>query len=121
CRANRQWSFVMPIETTPLDPLDISQSYSYEPESGVIVSRYWGKPVGRLSQRGYVVLSLDSGRGKRRTVFAHRIAYVLMTGKDIPAGRYIDHINRNRSDNRWSNLRLCTHQRNLLNSSRERS
>lgn len=48
--------------------------------------------------------------------YAHRIAWMLHYGTE-PSG-YIDHINRDRSDNRISNLRLCTHSENMCNGPR---
>lgn len=110
----------MPIETNPLDVAGISQRYRYDPSTGEIISLYYNRVVGRRTNMGYVVVDVPNGEGDRVTVMVHRMAYVLVTGEDIPVGKYIDHINRVRSDNRWENLRLCSHQQNLLNSSRER-
>ena len=35
-----------------------------------------------------------------------------MTGKEP---LYIDHVNRNKTDNRWCNIKECTHQENQWN------
>ena len=43
---------------------------------------------------------------------AHRLAFLLM-GENLPDN--IDHINGDPSDNRWCNLRPCSHQENLRN------
>lgn len=57
---------------------------------------------------GYVEISF---KGKRYT--AHRFAFVMM---GIPVPDIVDHVNRDRSDNRFSNLRPATRSLNVLNS-----
>lgn len=51
-----------------------------------------------------------SGRKERKTVTMHRL---LMNPKN---GLRVDHINRNKLDNRRSNLRICTNSQNAGNS-----
>jgi len=45
----------------------------------------------------------------------HRVIWEIMTGNPIPEGLCIDHINGNRHDNRWCNLRLSDVRRNGQN------
>ena len=52
--------------------------------------------------------------GKSKTIFMHREIM------NTPKGMDTDHINRNRSDNRSTNLRICTRSENRMNVS-ERS
>jgi len=100
----------------------VQELISYDPESGVFTrvgasrpqsAGYIGKTPGTVSDRGYSIISLD-GRGYR----AHHIAWVLMTGAWPETD--VDHKNRNRTDNRWANLRLASRGQNLANSTRRR-
>ena len=67
-----------------------------------------GDSAGFLSGYGYWSLSVDKVRTS-----GHRIAWLLMTG-EWPQ-QDIDHINGDRADNRWTNLRLATRSENMEN------
>lgn len=57
-----------------------------------------GREIGYVDDHGYVRLTILGHRLR-----AHQVAWITMTG-DYPRG-LIDHINGNKCDNRWSNLR----------------
>lgn len=63
-----------------------------------------GAIVGGLKQHGYISIQIDRYRD-----YAHRFAWLWVTGK---WPKEIDHINGNRSDNRWINLREATRFQN---------
>lgn len=98
--------------------LDISKLKSvlrYEPHTGLIywrsgVPKYGGtRALRSVSAKGYLVGGVLGVRG----VMAHRAAWALMTGK-WPSGQ-IDHINQDKQDNRWENLRVVSNQENHRN------
>ncbi|CAB4167461.1 HNH nuclease [uncultured Caudovirales phage] len=60
-----------------------------------------GNVAGRLTDQSFIKITID-GRG----YLAHRLAWLYMK-RQWPA-RLINHKNRNRSDNRWPNLREAT-------------
>lgn len=87
----------------------------YQPDTGKFVARCTtarlteGVEVGGPHGSGYTLIRLKPYRG-----FAHRLAFLYMTGAH-PQGN-VDHINGIRDDNRWCNLRdasQCVNMQNL--------
>jgi hypothetical protein len=56
-----------------------------------------------------------------KMILHHVVIWILSTGKDVPAGMEIDHINGNKIDNRIENLRLVTHRGNGQNRKEHRN
>lgn len=103
----------------PLPSIDrVCELLEYEATTGLFrwrVSRNAGPAAcvagniaGTKQRRGYIVLTIDG-----RRVVAQRIAFLMMNGR-WPAAD-IDHINGERSDNRWVNLREATRSQNNQN------
>ena len=86
---------------------------TYDPGSGLFVRNTArggygiGSVAGWLMKTGYIQLSVDGDK-----YYAHRLAFLWMESR-IP--EYVDHINRNTSDNSRNNLRPCTHRQNMEN------
>ena len=72
-----------------------------------------GSAAGGLNSAGYVVIGIDG-----KTYYAHRLAWFYVTG-EWP--HQVDHKNGRKDDNRWRNLRLATHQQNVLNAKRAKN
>lgn len=89
--------------------------YTYDPLTGYfrLTSSRGGHPAGKaagtMSNHGYLIIGVDRVRHP-----AHRLAWLYVHGYWPPA--YIDHINRNRADNRIANLRMATQSQNNVNS-----
>jgi hypothetical protein len=89
----------------------------YDPETGVFTRRkkstrlHIGDVCGWKNGNGYIRFEIDGGR-----YHAHRLAWLYVTG-EWPVGE-IDHINRDKSDNRISNLRPASRSQNSANSPR---
>lgn len=84
------------------------ERFTYNPSDGTLISR--GKEAGYIMASGYRLCSV-----KKRRIYAHRLIWCMMTG-EWPASE-IDHIDQNKSNNRWDNLRLATRQDNARNQS----
>lgn len=104
---------------TPLISLfELGRVFFYDPETGHFYRRVttgqkgqFGSKAGTLTNPGYWAISING-----KPYLAHRLAWFYVYGtwpKD-----QIDHINRNRADNRISNLREATCSQNLRNTKR---
>lgn len=93
---------------------------SYDPSSGDFVwlasrgNQKAGSTAGTISSEGYREIRCGGNR-----MWAHRLAFRMM-GEVIPPRMQVDHINGDRADNSWSNLRLVTPQENRRNSARSK-
>jgi len=95
----------------------LKEVLDYDPETGLFTRKTtWhrylaGTVAGCLSPNGYIYMSVNG----TRTV-AHRLAWLYMTGGFPELD--IDHINGDKSDNRWVNLREVSESVNLQNQRR---
>ena len=87
----------------------------YDPDTGVFT---WISPTsnrvsigdvaGTINWKGYLVVGLENARFR-----LHRLAFLYMTGEH-PSDQ-VDHINGDKSDNRWLNLRIASNSQNHMN------
>lgn len=97
-----------------ITPNRLKQLFDYDPAAGTFTrklnagSATVGQIAGCRDRSGYIRISVDCQR-----FAAHRLAFLFMTGK-LPA-LHIDHINGDRGDNRWLNLREVTRTENNRN------
>lgn len=92
--------------------------FEYDPETGEFVR------IGKVNMHDGSVIHCripvtgTNGNGYLRTFYdgrrhlVHRLAFLIMTGR-MPCA--IDHIDGNKQNNRWCNLREVTHKENMLN------
>lgn len=105
----------------------VTQSYlksilSYDQTSGVFTWKFrpnqrpqWNAKManqvaGSKTSHGYIKIYIDGV-----AFYAHRLAVIWMTGVEPVA--VVDHFDGNKANNAWSNLRVCTQQRNSVNRS----
>jgi HNH endonuclease/AP2 domain len=102
------------VKKKPIPP-EIADYISYNPETG---DCHWKKLYGRRAKLGDLIKTSALGylkvgfMGDRYQL--HRVVWFLHYGED-PGDMVVDHINRDRSDNRIENLRLLTQQQNTFN------
>ena len=103
----------------PLPPLDeLREFLDYDPETGAFTwikktarnSKFHpGDKAGSPNAQGYTYLQV---RGHR--IRANRLAWLWMTGED-PGDLHVDHVDGDRSNNAFENLRLATQSQNGFN------
>lgn len=105
---------VAPVALPSLEVL--RDKFTYDPETGKLYhnktySNYIqaGDVVGYLRKDGYLQCKVRS-----KAYLVHRICYYMHTGIQP---EFIDHINRNRSDNRFINFSSGSHADNMKNKS----
>lgn len=93
----------------------LREALAYDPATGEwtwLVSnsmrRLAGSKAGELKPSGYILIGIDCFRYR-----AHRLAWLYMTG--VWPKEQVDHINGERADNRWANLREATQVQNSAN------
>jgi hypothetical protein len=101
--------------TLDLPPLEVlNDRFKYDPETGILSRTRWGwGPCGYLTSNGYLRVKVNDTHYR-----VHRIVWKIYYGEDPLSGLDIDHINRDKTDNRISNLRLATRKENINNTIR---
>ena len=93
---------------------ELKELLHYDPETGdfmwlVSIADHIkvGKIAGTLHKAGYIQIKIY-----KRCYLAHRLAWLYMTGSFVEE---IDHKDRNKSNNKWTNLRKASSSQNHHN------
>ena len=102
----------------------LKQLLYYDPVTGIFT---WRKNHSSMARAGniagyvakkehtkYIYIRVDN-----KLYLAHRLAFLYQTGK-FPA-KQVDHIDQNRTNNSWNNLRPASHTDNQRNRSKNKN
>lgn len=93
--------------------------FDYDPDTGEFTADDRATVYSFLNTSGYLTFSIRiPGEPDLVKVRAHRLAWLIMTGEHPPV---LDHINGNRLDNRWANLRVADKAANAWNRARAKN
>jgi len=92
---------------------ELHEYLNYDPETGIFTWKKAssnktriGDKAGCIRPDGYILI------GFKKSFLAHRLAFLYMLNE---TPKFVDHINGNRSDNRWENLRSVSRSENGRN------
>jgi hypothetical protein len=88
--------------------IELKRLLLYNPETGLFTKRNTGKVYNKPNKVGYIVITINY-----KTYLAHRLVWLYVYGK-FP-DKWIDHINRIKTDNRLINLRDVSPSENAKN------
>lgn len=92
----------------------LKELLSYDPETGIFIWKIKIKSVkkediaGCIDKKNYRVIRING-----KNYFAHRLAFLFMEGY-FPEND-TDHIDRDKNNNKWNNLREVSHTCNMRN------
>lgn len=100
----------------------LKEHISYDPLTGIFTwkklpkysKKKIGDTIGILTTQGYLFVYV-----KGQTVLLHRLAFLLMNGS-FPS-EVVDHIDQNKLNNKFNNLRLASYSQNACNSKTRKS
>lgn len=92
------------------EPAEIIARLVYSPETGKVTRFHDGRELCNVAKNGYL-----RGRVLGELHYVHRLAVLCMTGSWPSAD--VDHIDGDRANNRWANLRSASRAENLQNRS----
>lgn len=75
------------------------------------ISKKFLKP--QTNKGGYQQVNLYDNEGKMKTYRLNRVVYEAVSGEPIPIGMQVNHINEDKTDNRFENLNLMTCKENI--------
>jgi len=110
----------------PMTQDELKAVMHYDPQTGIFTRRFRVR-AGKGSAEGTIAGSRDKLSGYLQMWVgckhyrAHRLAWFYMTGEWPQESLMIDHINGDKADNRFINLRLVTRGENGFNNHKRRS
>lgn len=101
-----------------MTPEEAIYNFKYSKETGSLfwrvsrrgIRRYYNKEAGSIDKDGYRVIYFNQKQYRATTII-----WLILYGREPFVGHEIDHINRDKSDDRLLNLRECTHSQNMSN------